>query len=77
MADFDKNMIFPPGLCGHFALGTLSKTYVKDAVFEMNVHRKKSSRKWQNPEMSSLTPKSKIVSELDIILHKLTYFYVF
>ena len=36
MADFEKNMIFSFGLCGHFALGTLSKTYLKDAVFEIN-----------------------------------------
>ena len=37
MAEFDKNMTFSPGLCGHFALGTLSKTYLKDVVFEINV----------------------------------------
>ena len=41
MADFDKNMKFSPGLCGHFALGTLSETYLKDAVFEINVFSKK------------------------------------
>ena len=41
MADFDKNMKFSPGLCGHFALGTLSKTYLKDVVFEINVFSKK------------------------------------
>ena len=41
MADFDKNIIFSPGLCGHFALGTLSKTYLKDVVFEINVFIKK------------------------------------
>ena len=44
MADFDKNMKFSPGLCGHFALGTLSKTYLKDVVFEINVFRKKSPK---------------------------------
>ena len=44
MADFDKNIIFSPGLCGHFALGTLSKTYLKDAVFEIHVFRKKIAR---------------------------------
>ena len=37
MTDFDKPIIFSPGLCGHFALGTLSKTYLKDVVFEINV----------------------------------------
>jgi len=37
MADFDKNMIFCFGLCGHFALGTLSKTYLKD-VFVRDKH---------------------------------------
>ena len=44
MSDFDKNMIFSPGLCGHFALGTLSKTYLKDAVFERNVFEKKKPK---------------------------------
>ena len=29
------------GLCGHFALGTLSKTYLKDVVCEINVFSKK------------------------------------
>ena len=42
MTDFDKIMIFSPGLCGHFALGTLSKTYLRDIVFEINVTLKKS-----------------------------------
>ena len=37
MTDFDKNIIVTPGLCGHFALGTLSETYLKDTVFERNV----------------------------------------
>ena len=40
MADVDKSIIFPFGLCGHFALGTLSKTHLKDAVNEINVSRK-------------------------------------
>ena len=40
MTDFDKNLIFSPGSCGHFALGTLSGTYLKDAVFEINVKQK-------------------------------------
>ena len=44
MPDFDKNMIFSPGLCGHFALGTLSKTYLKDVVFEINVFSKKIAK---------------------------------
>ena len=29
-------MIFFNGLCGHFALGPLSKTYLEDVVFEIN-----------------------------------------
>ena len=73
MTEFDKNMIFSPGLCGHFALGTLSKTYLKDAVFEINVFSKKKYQKWQHPKMSNLTPKSKTVSELDIVLSQLTH----
>ena len=73
MADFDKNIQFFPGLCGHFALGTLSKTYLKDVVFEINV-LEKHLHKWQNSKMSNLTPKSKTVSELDIILSQLTHF---
>ena len=39
MAEFDKNIIFSPGLCGHFALGTLSETNLKDAVFDVNVRQ--------------------------------------
>ena len=73
MADFDKNMKFSPGLCGHFALGTLSKTYLKDVVFEINV-LEKNRQKWQNSKMSNLTPKSKTVPELDILLSQLTHF---
>ena len=74
MADYDKNMKCSPGLCGHFALGTLSKTYLKDVVFEINV-LEKNRQKWQNSKMSNLTPKSKTVPELDIILSQLTHFH--
>ena len=38
-------MIFSDGLCGHFALGTLSKTDLKDAVFEITVFRRKKTAK--------------------------------
>ena len=38
---FDKNSIFLHGLCGHSALGTLSETYLKDVVFEINVFTNK------------------------------------
>ena len=62
MADFDKNMIFSPGLCGHFALGTLSETYLKDAVFEINVQDQNITKKYKNRKMSILTPKSRNVS---------------
>ena len=48
MTDFDKNMKFSAGLCGHFALGTLSKTYLKDVVFEINVFSKKNTKKCKN-----------------------------
>ena len=61
MADFDKNMILPHVSCGHFALGTLSETCLKDAVFEINVTSKFHKQK-QNSKMSNLTPKSKNVS---------------
>ena len=37
-------MILPLGLWGHFALGTLSNTSLKDAVFEIHVFRKKSQQ---------------------------------
>ena len=66
-------MIFSAGLYGHFALGTLSKTCLKDAFFEINVFRTNNRQKWQNPKMSNVTPKSKTVSELDIVLSQLTY----
>ena len=41
MAEFDKNMIFSSGLCGDFALGILSETYLEDAGFEIHVFSKK------------------------------------
>ena len=73
MADFDKNMILPHVPCGHFALSTLSETRLKDAVFEINVtstfHKEK-----QKSKTSILTPKSKVVSYLDIIWSHLTHF---
>ena len=50
MGDFDKNIIFSPGLCGHFALGTLSKTYLKDAVFEINVFEKQIAKNDRIPK---------------------------
>ena len=68
-------MISSPGLCGHFALSTLSKTYLKDAVFEINVQDQNIVKNIvKNPKMSKMTPKSKIVSELDIILSQLRHF---
>ena len=73
MADFDKNIKFSTGLWGHFALGTLSRTYLKDVVFEINV-LEKNSQTWQNSKMSNLTPTSKTVPELDISLSQLTHF---
>ena len=73
IADFDKNMQFSPGLCGQFALGTLSKTYLKDVVFEINVFSKKIPKITKSKNVK-LTPKSIIVSELDIILSQLTHF---
>ena len=50
MADFDKHITFSDGLCGHFALGTLSKAYLKDAVFETNVFRKKIFKNGEIPK---------------------------
>ena len=73
MADFDKHMILPHVPCGHFALSTLSETCLKDTVFEINATSKFHKKK-QNPQMSILTPKSKIVSYLDIIWSHLTHF---
>ena len=65
-------MIVPYVPCGHFALGTLSETCVKVPVFEVNV-KQKNSEHLQNPKMSNLTPKSRNVSELDIILSQFTH----
>ena len=73
MADFDKNMILPHLPCGHFALSTLSETCLKDAVFEINVTSNFDKKKHKSI-MSSLRPKSKIVSYLDIIWSHLTHF---
>ena len=75
MAEFDKNMILPHVPCGHLALSTLSKTYLKDAVFEIHVTSKNHKNKKKHKSKKSIfTPKSAIVSYLDIILSKLTHF---
>ena len=58
--------------CGPFALGTLSETCFKVPFFEIN-DKKYITETLQNPKMSMLTPKSKIVSYLNIILYKLTH----
>ena len=39
--EFDEHIIFSPGLCCHVALGTYSRTCLKDAVVEINVRRHK------------------------------------
>ena len=41
----DKNIVFPSGLCGHVALGTLSETCVEDVVFEINVFTNRACKK--------------------------------
>ena len=66
-------MILPHVPCGHFALSALSETCLKDVVFEMNV-ASNFYKKQQTSKMSTLTPKSKIVSYLNIILSHLTHF---
>ena len=38
---FDRNVIFSPSLCGHFALGAFSRTCLKDAVFDVKCLMKK------------------------------------
>ena len=55
--DFDKHIIFTYGLCGHFTLGTLSETYLKDAVFKINVQDQKITNKYKNQKMSISTAK--------------------
>ena len=42
--DFDENMILPDVPCGHLALGTLSETWFKDTVFDVNVRRQKLTK---------------------------------
>ena len=37
MADVNGNIKLSFSLCGHFALGTVSKTYVKDVDFEIHI----------------------------------------
>ena len=46
MADLDNNIILPHVQCGHFALSTLSETYFKEPVFEINV-KKYITKKYQ------------------------------
>ena len=50
-------MIFPLGLCCHFALDTLAKTHLEDVVLELNELSKKYP-KMQNSQMSTLTIKT-------------------
>ena len=69
-------MMFSCGLCGHFALSTLLETCFKDPVFEINVN-KICHQQYKNPTNSNVTPKSKHVSDLDIILSSLTPFDTF
>ena len=38
-SDVDEHMILPDVPCGHFALGTCSKTCLKDVVFDIKVRR--------------------------------------
>ena len=66
-------MILPHVPGGHFALCTLSETCLKDAVFEINVTAF-FHKKMQSSNMSFLTPKSKVVSYLDMIRSHLTHF---
>ena len=66
-------MTISTGLCGRFALGTLSKTYLKDAIFEINVFSKQIPQIAKSKECQISTPKSIIVSELHIILSQLTH----
>ena len=40
MLDFIKHIILPAVPCGHFALGFLSETCFKDAVFNLNARQK-------------------------------------
>ena len=49
MADLDKHIIFVLGLRGHVALGTLSETYFKDAVFEISVSGQNLANKYNVP----------------------------
>ena len=60
--DADKHIIFSVSLCGHFALGTFSKTYLKGVVFAVIVFIKQIVTKWQSPKVSNLTQNAKHVS---------------
>ena len=41
----DKNIMLSPSLCGRFALGNLSKTYIKDVGFGLNVFSRAADSK--------------------------------
>ena len=56
-------------MCGHFALETLSKTYLKDAVFEIKVFRKKNAKMTNSNNVKCYTKK---VPEQHFILSLLT-----
>ena len=72
--DFDENMILPDVPCGHFALGTLSETCFKDAVFDINVRRHKLTKNSQVQNCQNWHKQSKTVSQPDTILSQLRHF---
>ena len=43
-SDVDEIMMLPDVPCGHFAIGTLSETCLKDAVFNINVTTQKVTK---------------------------------
>ena len=71
-----NTLYFFAGLCGHFALGTLSETYLKDAVFEINVQDQNITKKDKITNCQFQHQNQKNVSELAIILSQLAHVHI-
>ena len=67
-------IIFPPGLWGLCAPGTLSSTSLEDALYATRVFEIEKSLNIAKSQISGLTPKSTNVSYFDTISSNVTLF---
>ena len=71
-------MILPDVPCGHFALGTLSETCFKDAVFDIDVRRQKLTKNSKHQKYQIWHENQKPCNQIlfclnwDVLIHDLT-----